>query len=221
MSILNSIRLKLGLSNTPANNFTLTAESDNGTMKLARGNPGATTQDILTVGTDGVVTAPQGLVTNRLVLGTAQNTTSGTAIDFTGIPSWVKRVTVNFNGVSTNGTSHITILLGTSAGIQTTGYLGSFGYVGAGTAMYIQNTGFGQFNDTASDVRYGSLIFTLVDSGTGTWACSGNTSWSTRAYTLPTSGVKTLSGALDRIRISTLNGTDTFDAGQINILYEG
>jgi hypothetical protein len=35
------------------------------------------------------------------------------------------------------------------------------------------------------------------------------------------SGSKTLAGTLDRIRITTVNGTDTFDAGQINILYEG
>lgn len=49
MSLLNTIRVKLGLSNTPANNFVLDASADNGTMKLARGNPGATTQDILTV----------------------------------------------------------------------------------------------------------------------------------------------------------------------------
>ena len=49
MSLLKIIKAQLGLSNTPANNFTITAEADNGTLKLARGNAGATTQDILTV----------------------------------------------------------------------------------------------------------------------------------------------------------------------------
>jgi len=49
MSLIKSIRKQLGLSVTPGNNFTLTAEADNGTMKLARGNAGATTQDIMTV----------------------------------------------------------------------------------------------------------------------------------------------------------------------------
>jgi hypothetical protein len=33
-------------------------------------------------------------------------------------------------------------------------------------------------------------------------------------------GSVTLSGTLDRVRITTVNGTDTFDAGTINILYE-
>jgi hypothetical protein len=30
-----------------------------------------------------------------------------------------------------------------------------------------------------------------------------------------------LSGTLDRIRLTTVNGSDTFDAGSINIIYEG
>lgn len=49
MSLIKAIKHQLGLSNTPANNFTLDASADNGTMKLARGNAGATTQDIMTV----------------------------------------------------------------------------------------------------------------------------------------------------------------------------
>lgn len=55
MSIIASIKQKLGLSVTPANNFTWDASADNGTLKLARGNPGATTQDILTVNAAGKV----------------------------------------------------------------------------------------------------------------------------------------------------------------------
>ena len=55
MSLLKAIKAQLGLSNTPANNFTITAEADNGTLKLARGNAGATTQDILTVDASGNV----------------------------------------------------------------------------------------------------------------------------------------------------------------------
>ena len=60
MSLLKTIKAQLGLSGTPANNFTLDASADNGTMKLARGNAGATTQDIMTVAADGKVSFPQG-----------------------------------------------------------------------------------------------------------------------------------------------------------------
>lgn len=60
MSLLRIIKAQLGLSVTPANNFTLDASADDGTMKLSRGNAGATTQDILTVDSAGRATFPQG-----------------------------------------------------------------------------------------------------------------------------------------------------------------
>lgn len=59
MSLIKIIKAQLGLSGTPANNFVLDASADNGTMKLARGNAGATTQDVMTVAADGKVTFPQ------------------------------------------------------------------------------------------------------------------------------------------------------------------
>ena len=51
----------------------------------------------------------------QLVSGTAVASTSGTSIDFTGIPSWVKRITVMFNGVSTSGTSFKQIQIGSGS----------------------------------------------------------------------------------------------------------
>ena len=58
----------------------------------------------------------------KLTLATAQNTTSGTAIDFTGIPSWAKQITIAFDGVSTTGVNGYLVQIGTSGGIETTGY---------------------------------------------------------------------------------------------------
>jgi len=60
-------------------------------------------------------------VARPLTLGTAVNTTSGTSIDLTSIPSWVKRITVMLNGVSTNGASIPQIQLGAGS-VDTTGY---------------------------------------------------------------------------------------------------
>ena len=76
MSLIKSIRSQLGLSTTPANNFVLDASADNGTMKLSRGNAGATTQDIMTVDAAGKVAFPQNVQTWQdvkasRVLGTA------------------------------------------------------------------------------------------------------------------------------------------------------
>lgn len=59
MSLLKAVKAQLGLSNTATQNFTLTAEAADGTMKLARGNAGATTQDILTVDAAGRPGFPQ------------------------------------------------------------------------------------------------------------------------------------------------------------------
>lgn len=54
MSTAKINTIQLGQSGTATQNFVLTTGTD-GTMKLARGNAGATTQDVLTVGADGKV----------------------------------------------------------------------------------------------------------------------------------------------------------------------
>jgi hypothetical protein len=153
--------------------------------------------------------------------GTAVASTSGTSIDFTGIPSWVKRITVMFNGVSTNGTSPPQIQIG-SGSIVTSGYLGSNSIVGSGTAGVNFTSGFGVGLTTAywnaSVAIYGAVV--LTSQSGNTWVANG-TVGANIAFVYLTAGSIALSGSLDRIRITTVNGTDTFDAGSINILYEG
>ena len=160
---------------------------------------------------------------SAITAGTAVSA-SGTSVDFTSIPSWVKRVTVNFAGVSTNGTSAPQIQLGDSGGIETTGYLGSNTIIAGGTAQQLFTSGFGigvnTANWAATVVVSGAITITLLDSSTNTWAASGSVGRSDVASTYFTSGSKSLSATLDRVRITTVNGTDTFDAGTINILYE-
>ena len=151
--------------------------------------------------------------------GTAVASTSGTSIDFTSIPSWVKRITVMFNGVSTNGISNWLFQLG-SGSVTTSGYLGT-GYRAANGGVWVNiafTTGFGIPFDTASAVASGHLVFTLV--GSNIWVVSGFLSRSDTTTVGGTGGNITLSGTLDRVRITTVGGTDTFDAGSINILYE-
>jgi hypothetical protein len=142
---------------------------------------------------------------------------SGTSIDFTGIPSWVKCITVMFNGVSTNGTSNFQIRLGSSGGVEATGYISSANYSTSSSAA--ASTGFFILYGIASaaDIFQGALI--LLNLSGNTWVGNGNfTDSAQRASN--SAGAKTLSGTLDRIRITTVNGTDTFDAGSINILFE-
>jgi len=154
--------------------------------------------------------------TKPLISGTSQATTSGTFKDFTGIPSWVKRITVMLNGVSTNGTAQVGVQLGDSGGIETSGYVGG-GYDGA-TTYATQSTYFSDNTGASTTVRYHIYTLTLIDASTNTWACQMLGGFSVVGFR-GFAGTKALTGTLDRIRI-TAGGTDTFDAGSVNILYE-
>jgi len=225
MSLLKSNSVQIGQSTTGTNNFTLSVPSSpDGTIKLARGNSGATTADILSVSSTGAITGAT-INGGAITSGTAQATTSGTAIDFTGIPSWAKRITVMFNGVSTNGTSPVAVQLGKSGGVETTDYsgFGMFASASATAANIIGSTAntIG-FNTSASSFIDNSSvgIATISNISGNTWIFSSNTA-SQASITSFGNGAKTLAGTLDRVRITTVNGTNTFDAGSINIMYEG
>jgi hypothetical protein len=146
---------------------------------------------------------------------------SGTSVEFTGLPSWIKRITVMlYSGVSTNGTSILQVQIG-SGSYTTSGYTGAYGlFVNASSSAWAAfTTGFGIFNDNAPDTRNGTMV--LTSAGSNTWVSSGMFITTNRGIMTNTTGSIALGGALDRIRLTTVNGTDTFDAGSINILYEG
>ena len=157
-----------------------------------------------------------------LTSGTAVASTSGTSIDFTSIPSWVKRVTVMFNGVSTNGSSIMQIQLGDSGGVETTSYSAMVSNVQttsnttrgatATSGFILQHAG-----GSSEVILGGAAVFSSF--GSNSWVCYGALYVDTSGLNT-LSGIKTLSATLDRVRITTVNGTDTFDAGSINILYE-
>jgi hypothetical protein len=155
--------------------------------------------------------------------GTAVASTSGTSIDFTGIPSWVKRITVMFDGVSTNGTSPVRLQIGDSGGISASGYAGTSGAISTSSAASTQVGAAGwDFNDafTAASTRFGVITLALLSNTSNTWCIFGGYGQGNQALFSGIGGAKSLSGTLDRIRITTVGGTNTFDAGSINILYE-
>jgi hypothetical protein len=155
-----------------------------------------------------------------LVSGTAVASTSGTSIDFTSIPAGVRRITVMFNGVSTSGTSFPLIQLGDSGGIENTGYTAVSGLLYGSTPATTNSTaGFVINSNLATNTHNGALVISLL--GSNAWVCQGSVCGTVNAnQSITVTGSKTLSDVLDRIRITTVNGTDTFDAGSINILYE-
>ena len=191
------------------------ATAGSNTLVLPTGN-GSNGQYLQTNGSGALSWSTSGLPAQVLTLGTAVASTSGTSIDFTGIPSTVKRITVMFQGVSTNGTSSVLVQLGTASGVETSNYLGA---VSDGAANANFTTGFSDNTGNAANVRHG--LYSISNVATNTWACAFQLGFSNNVSMRQGAGSKSLSGTLDRIRITTVNGTDTFDAGSINILYEG
>jgi hypothetical protein len=153
-----------------------------------------------------------GVLTN----GTAVASTSGTSIDFTSLPSWVKRITVMFSGVSTSGTSAMQVQLSTGT-VKTSGYISSSGRTvsAAISATHITSGLIITGTQVAAEAFTG--VFTISNFGTNWFGNGGVSSGSTYFFS---SGGVDLAGVLSAIRITTVNGTDTFDAGSINILYE-
>jgi hypothetical protein len=150
-----------------------------------------------------------------LTSATAQASTSGTSIDFTGIPSWAKRITVMFSGVSTNTNTELLLQIG-SGSFETSGYLSGAGNRGGdttSTAGFVVTRGFG-----ASENASGYI--SLVTLGSNVWASSGVLCPTASGTFFGSGGNKTTSGVVDRLRITTVSGTATFDAGSINILFE-
>jgi hypothetical protein len=190
-------------------------------------NSGADTTAFLAAGTSGQflksngTSAPSWGDVYALTSDTAQASTSGTVIDFTGIPSWVKRITLMFSGVSTNGTSPVLVQIGTSSGVENTNYLGASSSFGTGVLSTNFSSGFlisFGTNEAATLVRHGSLVLSAV--GSNIWTCIGGVGDSSSARLSITQGAKTLSNVLTQLRVTTVNGTDAFDAGSINIMYE-
>ena len=157
------------------------------------------------------------MASSVLTSGTAVASTSGTSITFTGIPSWVKKITVMFNGVSTNGTSYKQVQIG-SGSLTTTGYTSSSTTTGTTSVTTASTTGFAFGTNVATDAIYGTM--TIVNISGNIWVASHSEYANSTPQSAFGGGGVTLSGVLDRLAMTTINGTDTFDAGSINIQYE-
>jgi len=196
---------------------TATLTLPNTTGPIVAVSPGTTGNTIFT--TDGSTWSS----TQKIVQGTAVASTSGTSITFTGLPAWVKRITMMLNGVSTNGTSLTQIQIGTSGGFATSGYSSNYGFInsasvaagGAALTTGLTVFGFNANTDTTSGVFILNNLTGNVWTYMGTGVRTGNV-----GAVFVTATPITLASALTQIRLTTVNGTDTFDAGSVNILYE-
>lgn len=152
-----------------------------------------------------------------LIAATAQ-TASGSSVDFTGIPSWVKRITVTLTDISFAAAGAGRIRLGTSGGLVSTGY------TTANTAIATGGNTFGTITDGVASISTNSAAvvvtgqFIIVNVTGNTWQSNGFSTRAADSITNVSTGYIALSGTLDRL--SLVATTSTFDAGTINILYE-
>jgi len=208
---------------TDANNFTVNYGSTlttSGNVSLSYSSYGLTRiasvlQTAQGTSTDTFI-SPSTYRQTKLVSGTAVASTSGTSIDFTGIPSWAKRITVIFSGVSGSGASFFLAQIG-SGSVTTSGYQSAVSW---GTANTASTSGFVLSYSLNSGNSYSGALTIYLLSGNNYVSTGMITQSDSGLYTASSAGKVSLSGVLDRVRITFVNGTDTFDAGSINILYE-
>lgn len=192
-----------------------------GTLNIVTGSGSGTTAVTVDGSGNMVVTgtlSASGGVSGGIRSGTAVASTSGTSIDFTSLPAGIKRITVMFSGVSTSGTSAVLVQIG-SGSVTTTGYISTSNNLNQSNATggTSSTAGFITQSNDAAFVRSGVLVLHLITGNS--WVASHTMKLSTSQVILG-GGDVALSGTLDRVRITTVNGTDTFDAGTINIFYE-
>ena len=223
---------KIALSGNPSGTGTFTIASPNSNTDRTVNLPDAGGDMVLTTATQTLTnktiqssTIQSSTIQSSTIQGGALTlatavTASGTSVDFTSIPSWVKRITVMFNGVSTNGTSNIQIQLGDSGGFENSGYTGAVSIVSTTVNSLTLSVGFLLTQQNASTYVYSGLM-TITNISANTWVENSTVGSSSTALTQFGGGTKTLSDILTQVRITTVNGTDTFDAGTINIIYEG
>jgi len=157
--------------------------------------------------------------TQKIVPMTAVASTSGTSIDFTSIPSWVKRITLVFQNVSLSGTANFLIQLGTGGTPTTSGYSSGSSSMGNLVASVTSSSGIiMSVGGTAAYALSGSITFCNLSSNI--WAANGVGGYTGTTGTVTVGGHISLGGTLNMLRFTTTNGTDTFDAGSVNVLYE-
>ncbi len=212
-----------------SNGGTAISTDTSGTLNIVTGSGSGA--NAITIDASQVVTIPGNLtvsgtlsasggVSGGIRSGTAVASTSGTSIDFTGLPTGVKRITVILNGVSLNGSSNMLVQIG-SGSVVSTGYSSaSVTAINASTTSGVTSTaGFVSAMGAAGNVISGMIVITNITATT--WVSNHSYGYGSTAAASCGGGTSpSLSGVLDRVRITTVNGTDTFDAGSINILFE-
>lgn len=161
------------------------------------------------------------LVGLRPSTATTQATTSGRDVTFSGIPSWVTKITLTVIGVSSDGgTDALYVRLGDAGGVESTGYSNVVTNTD-GSTVTSSTTSFQVIaGNNAAIAWHGAITLTRHGSTGLTWACTGQLAAPGTPVIHRNSGSKTLSAQLDRVTFGLLGSTDSFDAGAVGLWYE-
>lgn len=145
---------------------------------------------------------------------------TGTAVDLTGIPVSAKKVGLFLSAASVTNTPHIIVQLGTADGIETSGYAGQGG-LGYDYGAVLTNGLLAGWGGNAANWNHTDIEFRKASGNRWVGRMSGGTSnGGSSGFGITSAGEKTLAGVLDRVRITTVNGTDLLDAGTVTIWWE-
>jgi hypothetical protein len=168
----------------------------------------------------GSAASPTWTTFSGITSGTAVATTSGTSVDFTGLPATVKRITVMFNNNGFVGAANFLLQIGAGS-VVTSGYASVSNYSsgGGGAAISATNGYCVSVATNPAETVTGIATLCLLNSSTGIWVMSF-TGKLNSTNNVTASGLLTLSGTLDRIRLTSTTALDVFDGGSVNIFYE-
>jgi hypothetical protein len=157
-------------------------------------------------------------ITSGTALSYTSATNGGTTLDFVSLPSWIKRITIVFQGLSLSASAQILVRLGTGAtpSYATSGYSSTSGEVAGSSSATARTDGFNMTTNSSSQTVSG--IMTIVNITGNAWVSSHTVKQNVSTVMLG-GGDITLGAVLTAIRI-TSTSSDTFDNGSVNILYE-
>ena len=149
---------------------------------------------------------------------------SGTSMTFGSIPTGTSFIVVTMHDFSSSGADEWMVQIGDSGGIETADYRSqrssntNGSLASDGTPNSNESKGFGITVDAAGNAFGGQMILSLHHPTNHTWTSSSSFrrdgfdhSWG--------AGSKDLSAELTQVRITTKGGSESFDAGTINIMY--
>ena len=160
--------------------------------------------------------------TTGLTMGTNQTASAGDATfaDFTGIPSWARRITIMLDFIGTDGTEQLMLQLGDAGGLETSGYDGGVSNDSGASSLKNGTSFYLNAATVGTESTYGVVTLTSKLPSSNTWAMHAILKIDGTTIGSQAAGVKSLTQPLTQFRISTDGTPDDFDSGTINIMYE-